>query len=349
MRNFFTYIKLLTINLNIEEIVLKDFKSSIVFAVVGLVLGYYIGGLNALYIVALLAILEVSLSFDNAVVNAKILETMESKWQQRFITFGIPIAVFGMRFLFPIIIVAIASGSGLIDTFNMAVYDPHKYEITLTSVEKLIFAFGASFLLMVFLSFIFDNDREEKWIHIIEKSNIVDKMGKLSSINMIITTIVGLVLIYLSHDYKIALAYFLGVLLYSIISSLDDILNIDGVRNGVMGFLYLEVLDASFSFDGVIGAFALSSDIFIIMIGLGIGAMFVRSLTLYMLKEKTLAVYRYLEHGAHYAIFILSIIMLVKIFIKDVSEIIVGGVGAMFILVATLHSIHENKKELKNQ
>ena len=338
----------MTIILHIKEFVLKDFRSSIVFAVVGLALGFYIGGFKALYIVALLAILEISLSFDNAVVNAKVLETMEPKWQQRFITFGIPVAVFGMRFLFPIIIVAIAGGLGLWETFYMALNNPLEYEKTLVTVEKLIFAFGASFLLMVFLSFIFDNDREEKWIDIIEKNEFIGKMGKLSSINMIITTIVGLLLTYLSKNHEIAFAYFSGVLLYSIISSLDDVLSTNGVRNGIMGFLYLEVLDASFSFDGVIGAFALSSDVFIIMIGLGIGAMFVRSLTLYMLREKTLAAYRYLEHGAHYAIFVLSIIMSIKIF-THVNEIIVGGLGVIFILAATFHSIHVNKKEIENQ
>ena len=337
----------MTITLDIEEIVLKDFRSSIVFTVVGLVLAFYVGSFEALYVVALLAVLEISLSFDNAVVNVKVLETMEPKWQQRFITFGIPVAVFGMRFLFPMIIVAIASGLGLWETLNMALNEPHEYKETLESVEKLIFAFGASFLLMVFLNFIFDKDREEKWIDIIEENEFVDKMGRLSSIHMIVATIVGLVLISITESYEIALAYFSGVLLYSIITSLDDVLGVNGVRNGIMGFLYLEILDASFSFDGVIGAFALSSDVFIIMIGLGIGAMFVRSLTLYMLKQKTLAEYRYLEHGANYAIFALAIVMLVKIFIP-VNELIVGTIGVTFILVATFHSIHVNKQELEN-
>ena len=345
MKNFFAYIKLLTVKLNIEEIVLKDFRSSILFTVVGLVLGFYVGGLEALYIVALLALLEISLSFDNAVVNAKVLETMEPKWQQRFITFGIPVAVFGMRFLFPIVIVSIASGLGLWETLDIAINHPLEYKNSLEDTKELIFAFGASFLLMVFLSFIFDNDREEKWIDIIEENEFIDKMGRLSSINIIITTIIGLILVDVKESYEIALAYFLGVLLYSIISSLDDVLSVNGVRNGVMGFLYLEVLDASFSFDGVIGAFALSSDVVIIMIGLGIGAMFVRSLTLYMLREKTLAEYRYLEHGAHYAIFALSVVMLIKIF-TEVNELIVGVLGATFIIVATIHSIYANRKEL---
>jgi hypothetical protein len=322
---------------------MQHFRSSIAITAIGLVLGFYIGGLEALYIVALLAVLEISLSFDNAVVNVKVLETMEVKWQKRFITFGIPIAVFGMRFLFPIFIVAIASGLSVSDTFNLALHDPLSYKETLHSVEKLIFAFGGSFLLMVFLNFIFDTDREEKWITLIENSKLIDRMGELSSIQMIIATIVGLILIFSTKNYEIALAFFTGILLYSIIASLDDLLGMNGVRNGIMGFLYLEVLDASFSFDGVIGAFALSSDIFVIMIGLGIGAMFVRALTLFMLEKKTLAEYRYLEHGAHYAILALSIIMLVKVF-TPINEIIVGTVGVTFIAVATYHSIKVNKR-----
>jgi hypothetical protein len=294
--------------------------------------------------VILLSILEISLSFDNAVVNVKVLETMEPKWQERFITYGIPIAVFGMRFLFPIIIVAIAGGLGLWETFDLAFNDAEGYHSKLKEVEELIFAFGGSFLLMVFLNFIFDTERKEKWISSIEDSRLLRGMGKISSIQMLISLSIGQTLVFITGDYKIALAYFTGLVLYSVIASLDDLFNTNGVRSGIMGFLYLEVLDASFSFDGVIGAFAMSSNIFIIMIGLGIGAMFVRSLTLYMLKQKTLEEFRYLEHGAHYAILVLAVIMLVKIFIH-VDELIIGTVGITFIALATYHSMKENKKE----
>lgn len=325
---------------------MEHFKSSLVTTVLGLILAFYLGGVSALYIVSLLALLEVSLSFDNAVVNAKVLETMNRKWQDRFITFGIPIAVFGMRFVFPIFIVAIASGLGLWETFDLALNAPNEYHSTLLSVEKLIFAFGGSFLLMVFLSFILDTDREDKWIKSIEESIILEKMGRVSSINMMISTAIGILIISLTSSYQIAIAYFSGILLYTIINSLDELFNTNGVRSGMMGFLYLEVLDASFSFDGVIGAFALSSDIFIIMIGLGVGAMFVRSLTIYMLRNKTLAVYRYLEHGAHYAILALAIIMLGKIFIH-IDEIVVGTIGIAFIAISAYHSIKANKTDLK--
>jgi hypothetical protein len=323
---------------------MRHFKGSIIIAIIGLASALYIGGVNALYLVALLAVLEISLSFDNAVINAKILEDMEPKWQERFISFGIPIAVFGMRFLFPIVIVAIAGGLGIWETFDMAINNPALYRDTLVSVEKLIFAFGGAFLLMVFLDFIFEIDREHKWINIIENNRVIRKIGELSTINLIISVSVGIGLTLITTDITIAVAYLSGVLLHAIIASLDELFNTNGIRNGLVGFLYLEILDASFSFDGVIGAFALSSDIFIIMIGLGIGAMFVRSLTLYMLEKGTLAEYRYLEHGAHYAILALAIVMFLKIFIH-VDEIIVGTVGLTLISLATYHSIESQSEE----
>ncbi len=323
---------------------MKHFHASIVITIIGLAIAFYLGSWYALYITALLAILEVSLSFDNAVVNAKVLETMEPKWQKRFITFGIPIAVFGMRFVFPVLIVAIAGNLGVMETFNLALNKPDEYQSTLESVETLIYAFGGAFLLMVFFDFIFDTDREEKWIKIIEGSKVLNKAGSINNIEMIFAIAIGLLLVYLTSDAGVALAYFGGVFLHSLIASLDELLSTDGVRSGIMGFLYLEVLDASFSFDGVIGAFALSSNIFIIMIGLGIGAMFVRSLTLYFVEEKTLTEYRYLEHGAHYAILALSLVMFAKMFVH-INEIIVGTIGITFIAIATYHSLQANKKE----
>ena len=323
---------------------MKHFYSSMVVTVIGLAIAFYLGSWYALYITALLAVLEISLSFDNAVVNAKVLETMEPKWQKRFITFGIPIAVFGMRFVFPVLIVAVAGNLGVMETFNLALNNPKEYQSTLESVDTLIYAFGGAFLLMVFLDFIFDTDREEKWISIIENSKTLNKAGSINNIEMIVAMSIGLYLVSMTENASVALAYFGGVFLHSLIASLDELLSTDGVRSGVMGFLYLEVLDASFSFDGVIGAFALSSNIFIIMIGLGIGAMFVRSLTIYFVEKKTLTEYRYLEHGAHYAILALSLVMFAKMFVH-INEIIVGTIGVTFIAIATYHSLQANKKE----
>ena len=237
---------------------------------------------------------------------------------------------------------------GFIEAFNLALNEPQKYHHSLESTKELIYAFGGSFLLMVFLDFFFDEDREDKWIKVLEDNRVTDKIGSVNNIELMFALMLGLFLVNKTQNVSIAMAYFGGVLLHSLISSLDELLSTDGVRSGIMGFLYLEVLDASFSFDGVIGAFALSSDIFIIMIGLGIGAMFVRSLTLYFVEKKTLSEFRYLEHGAHYAILALAMVMFIKMF-AEVSEIIVGTIGITFIAISLYHSIVENKKENLSQ
>ena len=115
-------------------------------------------------------------------------------------------------------------------------------------------------------------------------------------------------------------------------------------RAGIAGFLYLEVLDASFSFDGVIGAFAITKDVVIIMLGLGIGAMFVRSLTVYLVNKGTLDEYVFLEHGAHYAIGALAIIMLLSME-YHIPEAVTGLVGIAFIGLALISSIRRRRLE----
>jgi hypothetical protein len=309
----------------------------------GLLAAYFLGGLAALYITFLLIILEISLSFDNAVVNAKVLDTMDPVWQKRFIVFGIPIAVFGMRFIFPLAIVAIATGMGIFETFDVAMNQPEQYEAVLKSTEKTIFAFGGAFLLMVFLDFFFE-ERDIKWVTFIEGSKVMERFSGVANIELIIAIMAGIVLGHITQDFSVLLAFMYGVLLHSLLGMLDHFLSSETVKSGIAGFIYLEVLDASFSFDGVIGAFALTSNIFIIMIGLGVGAMFVRSITLYFVAHKTLSAFRYLEHGAHYAIGILAFIMLAKI-TMHISEIVTGTIGIGLITIAFLHSVWKNKKE----
>jgi len=313
---------------------------------IGLITAFYLGGLAAIYITFLLIILEVSLSFDNAVVNAKVLETMDPIWQKRFIVFGIPIAVFGMRLLFPLAIVALVTGMGMFETLQVAMDDPKRYEGILKSTETIIFAFGGAFLLMVFLDFFF-GDHEVKWMRFVEDSRLVHNVSGIANIELIAAIMVGIGLGHITHDFGVVLAFMYGVLLHSLLGMLDHFLSSDTVKSGIAGFIYLEVLDASFSFDGVIGAFALTSNIFVIMIGLGVGAMFVRSMTLYFVEHKTLSQYRYLEHGAHYAIGILAFIMLLKI-TTHVSEMVTGTIGIGLIAIAFAHSVWENRQLIKN-
>ena len=316
---------------------MKYFYSSFILTILGLVAAYFLGGFVAVYICVLLIILEVSLSFDNAVVNARILRHMSQVWQRRFIIYGIPIAVFGMRFLFPILIVSIAADMGMLQTLNLALNNPDEYHHALHSNKNQIYIFGGGFLLMVFLSFFFE-EKETKWIRFLEDNHLIKTFSKSQNITLFIAILTGIILIMLTQNSTYAIAYFSAVLLHLGLEMFDEIFSTSGIKSGLIGFLYLEVLDASFSFDGVIGAFAMSQDIFIIMIGLGIGAMFVRSLTIYMVRQKILESFIYLEHGAHYAILALAVIMFIKIF-YEVSEIITGTASMLFIALALIHSV----------
>lgn len=320
---------------------MKYFYSSFILTILGLVAAYFLGGFVAVYICILLIILEVSLSFDNAVVNARILRHMSQVWQRRFIIYGIPIAVFGMRFLFPILIVSIAADMGMLQTLNLALNNPDEYHHALHSNKNQIYIFGGGFLLMVFLSFFFE-EKETKWIRLLEDNHLIKTLSKSQNITLFIAILTGIILIMLTQNSTYAIAYFSAIVLHLGLGMFDEIFSTSGIKSGIMGFLYLEVLDASFSFDGVIGAFAMSQDIFIIMIGLGIGAMFVRSLTIYMVRKKILESFIYLEHGAHYAILALAVIMFIKIF-YEVSEIITGTASMLFIALALIHSVLKRK------
>ena len=114
------------------------------------------------------------------------------------------------------------------------------------------------------------------------------------------------------------------------------------VRSGLGGFLYLNVLDASFSFDGVIGAFALSNNMVVIALGLSIGAFFVRSMTIMLVKKGTLAEYAYLEHGAFWAIIVLGGIMLASAKFH-IPEAFTGLIGAILIALSLWWSVRRNR------
>ena len=143
----------------------------------------------------------------------------------------------------------------------------------------------------------------------------------------------------------------LGIITYIAVDAIGSLLDkverkkmaAGAVRSGIGGFLYLEVLDASFSFDGVIGAFALSNNMLIIAIGLSIGAMFVRSMTVHLVRAGTLSKYRFLEHGAFWAIIALGLIMLFSAK-YHISESITGLIGAVLIGISLVWSLRYNRK-----
>ena len=311
------------------------------------------GTLSMLWIVFVLAILEISLSFDNAVVNAAVLEDMDDIWQRRFLTWGMLITVFGMRIVFPLAIVAVAAGLGPMDAINLSLNDPERYESIVSSAHVGIAGFGGAFLAMVGLSFFFDGDKDVHWIGWIES-----RLSRVSSIKAaeIAVLLVVIYLVSLTLTPADALTFMvsgtLGLVTFIAVEALGTVLEIREealkaqgavIRSGLGGFLYLNVLDASFSFDGVIGAFALSNNMVVIALGLSVGAMFVRSMTIMLVKKGTLAEYRFLEHGAFWAIIALGAIMLLSAK-YHIPETITGLIGAAMIGASLWWSVRHNRK-----
>lgn len=347
---------------------LQYFLSSYIITVAGIVAAYFWGnhvhagsGLQCVFIALVLGVLEVSLSFDNAVVNAMKLEKMSEVWRHRFITWGILIAVFGMRFLFPILVVSIFAKLSMLEVFNIATNNVDKYAYYLHQTHAPIVTFGGLFLVMLFLNYFFDHKKEVHWIKPIEAP--LSHLDHVKGIEIVIA--LGLLLatqnfVAVEQKVHVLIAGISGIITYLVIDGVAHFLekheemraakcNMQSVAcTGFVSFMYLELIDASFSLDGVLGAFALSKDIIIITIGLSIGAMFVRSLTIMLVEKKTLAQFLYLEHGAHWAIGALAGLMLVST-VREVPEVITGLIGLGFILAAFVSSILHNKKVTKNE
>ena len=352
--------------------VLRTFGWSFAVTIIALVVAFLYGGPEALILCIILGILEVSLSFDNAVVNARILERMNAFWQKMFLSVGIIIAVFGMRIVFPLLIVGVTAKLNPVEAVTLALEkgDPHTpgtYGYLLHEAHPQIAAFGGMFLLMLFLDFILAH-REIKWIKFLEIP--LARLGKLEGASLIAGMAALATAGAVSGEKQgiVLLSGLLGMITYFLVNGLGNLFDVDQdgdidaadadrvLHSGPSGsaklagkaafmlFLYLEVIDASFSFDGVIGAFAITSDPIIIALGLGfIGAMFVRSLTVFLVREGTLDEFEYLDHGAHWAIGALAVILLITI-VTPINEIITGLIGVVFIGAAFTGSIMRNRR-----
>ncbi|MDQ2757078.1 MAG: DUF475 domain-containing protein, partial [Actinomycetota bacterium] len=351
--------------------ILRIFGWSFGITIVALVGALILGGPTALTLVAILIVLEISLSFDNAVVNATILVRMNAFWQKMFLTVGVLIAVFGMRLLFPLLIVGITAHLGPVEAVNLALQggsaeDPGTYAYLLRAAHPAIAAFGGMFLFVLFLDYIFE-DREIRWLTWLERP--LARVGKLDQVSVVIAlTVLVLTAELLAREPStVMVAGALGIVTYLLVNGLGSLFEGAGEEvvdettpdakpsGGPTGvakasgraafflFLYLEVLDASFSFDGVIGAFAITQDIFIIATGLGVGALYIRSLTVFLIRKGTLNDYVYLEHGAHWAIGALAVILFVSIK-TEVPEIVTGLIGVGFIAAAFASSLVRNRR-----
>lgn len=330
------------------------FKWSIVATVAGLVAAWLYGGLAAVGVVAALIALEGSISFDNAIVNASVLRRMSDRWQRAFLTIGIVIAVFGMRIAFPILVVAVATKLGIGEVLELALTDQDAYAANVERATPAIGAFGGTFLLLVALDFLFDDERELHWIGPVERA-----LARAGQLPMAPVAVVAVVLIALSQlvaadaERDVLLAGLVGLVTYLVVHGGAALMErrqgggADGSATGAAGlaaFVYLETLDASFSLDGVLGAFAITKDVVLLGLGLGVGAIYVRSLTVVLVRRETLGRYRYLRHGAHWAIALLAAILYASIALH-VPEALAAAAGLVTVAAALATSIASNRRD----
>jgi uncharacterized protein len=304
-------------------------------------------GFSAFVLVVILSILEVTLSFDNAVVNARVLKRMSPLWQKRFLTWGILLAVFGTRFVLPILIVSVAVFVSPLYITKLVFTDPVAYGELLTGVHGSITAFGGIFLLMVSLKYFFDKAKSVHWIKSIERHLV--RWGHIEAIEIAFALVLLTAMSFVTEydQATVLVSGLVGLILFIIMEGVAGSLSLesgDVATAGATLFIYLNILDSAFSLDGVIGAFALTNNLIIIMIGLGIGAYFVRSITLYFVRKNTLAELVYLEHGAHWAILGLAVAMLANL-IVHVPEVITGLIGLCFVILAYYSSVTERKNK----
>lgn len=218
--------------------VLRVFGLSLGIAVAALLLAFWYGGLQGLALAAILGVLEVSLSFDNAVINATILQRMSRFWQRMFLTVGIVIAVFGMRLLFPLAVVSIGAHLSPFQALDLALHPPPtdyvncvpvSYKAHLEAANPKIAAYGGTFLLLLFLNFIFTK-REVTWLSWIERP--MARLGRMNMLSVAICLIVlSLVAGYIAPDDKadvVMVAGVLGVVTYIVLDGISSLFGTGG-------------------------------------------------------------------------------------------------------------------------
>lgn len=265
-----------------------------------------------------LALFEIISSIDNAVVNAHVLKTVPEKYRKFFLFWGLLLAVFVMRGILPFVIVWLANASlSLPEVFRLSFSDPLLVEQSLEHSKPLLLLGGGVYLFFVFLSWLFLE--EKKYAFLVEHFLHRQSVWFYAVSSLFITAV-----IYFSikENALLALAASIGSTAFFITDGFrknaeaaEQKLEKKSSMSAWSKLLYLEVLDASFSIDGVIGAFAFTLSVPLILLGNGLGAFVVREFTVKGMNF--ISKFAYLKNGAMYSIGFLGAIMVLESFGKE--------------------------------
>ncbi len=299
--------------------------------------------LTVILIVAGLVLFETITSIDNAIINAEVLSTMSERARRWFLIWGLLFAVFVIRGILPWLIVWLSTPSlgpvgALTATFSS---DP----LVIAAIEQsspVLLIGGGTFLIFLFFHWLF---LETKNFGIRGERYFATKGVWFFAIVSVLLT--GIVWFALAKNPLMGFGAVVGSTAFFIVHGFRQnaeqaehkMLHADGMSD-VSKIFYLEIIDATFSIDGVIGAFAFTMAVPLILLGNGIGAFVVRELTLRNIDN--IKKYRYLKNGAMYSILFLGIIMIVDSFGIHIpfwlSPLITFGVVGFF-LVKSLREI----------
>jgi uncharacterized protein len=276
---------------------------------------------ESIIIVAGLIVFEVVNSVDNAIVNASVLKTMSMLWRKRFLLIGIVTSVFLVRFILPLIIVWVSVPT--ISASDMFLAFTGQSQIAATAIENqkpLILMFGGVFLLYLYFHWLIVENKEPLFIAPVLKEKIGVWFFAFTGIMLLV------VMYFARFNSMLMLAACVGSVTFFILHGLKqtaeenerNIIKAASSMSDVSKFIYLEVLDMTFSFDGVIGAFAFTTNLILILIGIGIGALVVREFTIKGIE--VIAKYRYLKNGALTSIGFLGLFMVLESFGVDLPS-----------------------------
>jgi uncharacterized protein len=293
-----------------------------------------------------LVVFEVVNSIDNAIVNAHVLKTMDVLWRKRFLFIGIITSVFLVRFLLPLVIVWISVPNIAFPDLFLAFTGQSEVAASAIEAQKpVILTFGGVFLMYLYFHWLFLEKKDRLYF----ERFLEDKHGVWF---FAFAAIILVIIIYLARaNSMMMLAASVGSATFFIIYGLRE--TAESTEKNLVGgqahlsdmskFVYLEVLDATFSFDGVIGAFAFTINLLLILIGIGIGAIVVRELTIKGID--TVARYKYLKNGAMTSIGFLGFFMIIEAFGVELPSFAPIAVTLLLVGVA----FYISKQVLKKQ
>jgi uncharacterized protein len=268
-----------------------------------------------------LSLFEIITSIDNAIINAEVLSTMGQKARKWFLTWGIFFAVFVMRGILPFVILyAAVPELGFMGTLTAAFSNDPEIGKTIEESSRVLLNAGGIFLIFLFLHWLFLEPKNFG----LRGERFFTKQGAwfYATVSLLLTGIVWQA--FQHHEPLLQFGSVVGSTAFFIIHGFRQYAEeqekklLSGGMSDVSKIAYLEVLDASFSIDGVIGAFAFTFAIPLILIGNGIGAVVLRQLTIRNIER--IKQYKYLKNGAMYSILILGVVMLLHSFHVEVPE-----------------------------